>query len=299
MNNQMKSALESENGLDLNNFYSSTECPVCGSKSSLIDSVNTINPFSRKKFHLMECCSCYHWWINPTPTQKFLNSLYQIASPYVVERNEATFSQIVQILSIPERRVFNHELKINEDLSKLNYLEVGIGDGNLFSAFQKTGANCIGVEPGDSANKFENIFRDITELPVDIKYDVIVANDVLEHLEQPKDFLDMFASVSHSKSRLYCSFPNKSSIRAFFQRGKWRMVRPIGHLHYFSKESLKLLFESTDWKILKLQKTDLFDFSAIDIRKNPIENLVRGSIELLNLGDQWIVRAMPDKDIFK
>ena len=281
---------------DLNNFNSLMQCPICEADSSIVDSIRTINPSSEQKFDLRECSSCCHWWIDPMPTQQYLNMSYGSGSPFVVGKIEGESFYLSENLSIPEESVLNYELELNkDDLAGLTYLEIGIGDGNLFSAFRDKGAVCCGVEPGDTAKGFENIYRDIADLPRNLKFDVIVCNDVLEHAESPQIFLEIFASVSHSKSRLYCSFPNNSSFRAFFSKGNWRMIRPIGHLHYFSNASVRLLFKLAGWKILKLKKTDLFDIKDINIKKNPLKNLVQLPIELLKLGDQWMLRAELDK----
>jgi 2-polyprenyl-3-methyl-5-hydroxy-6-metoxy-1,4-benzoquinol methylase len=298
MQYQGKENLELENGLDSNNFYSLAQCPICKCDSSLIDSVNTINPSSKEKFDLRECSSCHHWWIDPMPIQSYLNILYGEGSPYVVEKIGSEFSGLPKSLSMPEESVLNHELELNQgNLSGLKYLEIGIGDGNLFNAFRERGSVCSGVEPGDSAKRFENIYRSIDDLPRDTKFDVIVINDVLEHLGSPKVFLEIFALVSHSQTCLHCSFPNKSSLRAFIGKGSWRMVRPIGHLHYFSDDSVRLLFKLAGWKIVSLKKTDLFNLARINFRRNPIKNLVGALIELLSLGDQWVVRSELDESM--
>jgi 2-polyprenyl-3-methyl-5-hydroxy-6-metoxy-1,4-benzoquinol methylase len=280
------------------NFYSLIQCPICKCDSSVIDSVNTINTSSKEKFDLRECSSCYHWWIDPMPIQSYLNILYEEGSPYVVEKIGLEFSGLHKDLSMPEESVLNHELELSKgNLSGLQYLEIGIGDGNLFNAFREKGAVCSGVEPGGSAKRFENIYRSIDDLPRDRTFDIIVINDVLEHLESPKVFLEIFASVSHSETRLHCSFPNKSSLRALVGKGSWRMVRPIGHLHYFSDDSVRFLFKLAGWKIVSLKKTDLFNLSRINTKKNPLKNLVGALVELSSLGDQWIVRSELDENV--
>jgi SAM-dependent methyltransferase len=280
---------------DSTNFNSLIQCPICKSDSSIVDSIRTINPSSEQKFDLRECSSCRHWWIDPMPTQQYLSMSYGSGSPFVVGEMAGESFYFSENLSIPEKSVFSDELELNkDDLTGLRYLEIGIGDGNLFSAFRTKGAVCSGVEPGDPVKKFENIYRDIADLPRNLKFDVIVCNDVLEHLESPQAFLEIFASVSHPKSRLYCSFPNKSSFRAFSNKGKWRMVRPIGHLHYFSNDSVRLLFQLAGWKIVKSKKTDLFDIKKMNMRRNPLKNLVQLSIEFSGLGDQWVIRAEVD-----
>jgi SAM-dependent methyltransferase len=295
MQDRGKASLILGDEFDSTNFNSLMRCPICKCDSSIVDSVKTINPSSEQKFDLRECSSCRHWWIDPMPTQQYLSMSYGSGSPFVVGEMAGESFYFSENLSIPEKSVLNDELELNkDDLTGLRYLEIGIGDGNLFSAFRTKGAVCSGVEPGDPVKKFENIYRDIADLPRNLKFDVIVCNDVLEHLESPQAFLEIFASVSHPKSRLYCSFPNNSSFRAFFSKGNWRMVRPIGHLHYFSNDSVRLLFQIAGWKIVKLKKTDLFDINMMNMRRNPLKNLVQLLIEFLGLGDQWVIRAEVD-----
>ena len=130
--------MELESGLDSDSFYSIIKCPICGGDSSLTDSINTINPHSKQKFDLRECSCCFHGWIDPMPTQKYLNILYEAGSPYVVQKNTSASCDQVQSLSIPEKNVLNKELEINRgDLQGLKYLEIGTGDGNLFASFAK------------------------------------------------------------------------------------------------------------------------------------------------------------------
>ena len=68
------------------------------------------------------------------------------------------------------------------------------------------------------------------------------------------------------------------------------MIRPFGHLHFFSKNSLSILFESNGFKIKHLIRTDLLEIRLKRIFKPPyfIGRLVGFWGQFL-WGDQWIV----------
>ncbi|MBN1688511.1 MAG: class I SAM-dependent methyltransferase [Candidatus Omnitrophica bacterium] len=131
---------------------------------------------------------------------------------------------------------------------EFNYLEIGCGDGKLFSRFRERAKVCYGVEPGNWFDE-PTIVTDITKLPSGLKFDVIVLHDILEHLEDPLGMMQRCKNLSNQGARIYCSFPNKDSWVAKVRKEKWDMVRPFGHLHYFSKKSSAILFDTSKWKI--------------------------------------------------
>jgi hypothetical protein len=63
----------------------------------------------------------------------------------------------------------------------------------------------------------------------------------------------------------------------------------------FSASLRRLLFKLAGWKIVSLRKTDLFNLARINVKRNPIKNLVGALIELSSLGDQWVVRSELDE----
>ena len=72
-------------------------------------------------------------------------------------------------------------------------LEIGCGNGFLLeTALDQGWKNVIGVEPSIEHSKFSvkagnRIYRDFNE--IDIKFDNIIHFYVLEHVNDPKDFL--------------------------------------------------------------------------------------------------------------
>ncbi|MDB5325660.1 MAG: methyltransferase type 12, partial [Phycisphaerales bacterium] len=167
------------------------------------------------------------------------------------------------------------------------YFELGVGKGALYQRFMAAGWQCMGVEPG-SWGKFPGIVGSIDELPADAKFDRLVAFDVLEHVERPIDFLTRMRSASVLGAKLYFSVPNIDSFRARRQRAKWRMVRPLGHTHYFSKSSVQALLKSAGFAVEVLSTNDMFRMQDL---KHGLRPAVSGLLQATGQGDQMLVVA--------
>ena len=284
--------LESDNEL-----IQQKNCPICFGDSRLIDTTKTINPKSERMVELRECLICKHWWNNPLPTQELLQSFYENNSEYVVP--EGYSKAMLSSVANHTNPLVEKLLKISPVKEKFNYLEIGIGSGNLFHSFQQKANVAYGVEPGKwVVGDKQNIVPSIDNIPGGIKFDIIVANDVLEHLNNPTEMLNKLSSIVNKDCLIHCTFPNKDCLKAKIQKGKWSMIRPFGHLHYFSARSIKFMFKETGWKIIKIQNCRAGNCNAIDIIKNfdyKSKNLLFRLVKSLILGqlllgkDQWTV----------
>jgi hypothetical protein len=274
------------------NFF----CPICNSKSiSIIDDVYTINSNYDNKFHLKECSFCHHWWIDPIPTQSYLSYLYSISSKFVVSHDYSNNNNVrYNDLNKLYKKIFSKK----ETPSDYNYLEIGIGSGDIYDYFQSITKICYGVEPGPWGSKHHNIVNDIKELPLNLKFDRIVIFDVLEHVQNPIQLLKQIKMVAHSDVKLFCTFPNKDSIIAKFYKSKWRMIRPLGHLHFFSKKSIMISLQKSGWYSTKIESSRpnfISNFDCISIffkiTPKPSEIIINFPREFLFGRDQWYIEC--------
>jgi hypothetical protein len=288
-------------------FLSKTTCPVCNNiLSRLISKTKTIHPHSNITTELRECLSCTHWWNTPLPTQETLDYYYTSGSEYVVPKNYTTSIQETPyedavlweniLLDITR-----YSKKLKEG-SKFNYLEIGVGSGGLFSFFKKRAILAYGVEPGEWVrNPSENIVTNINNLPKGVLFDVIVAHDVLEHITNPIEMLATISLHTEQGGIIHCTFPNKDSLKAKIQKASWHMIRPFGHVHYFSKKSTKKMFELSGWHVLKIKNCRISERGGFDVIKSfdtssprVIYRLVKSLIlgQLILGKDQWTVIAV-------
>ncbi len=262
------------------------KCPICkGSRLRTIGKTRTIHPAKELQLDLMEYASCLHWFINPTLTQNELIRLYEKASEYVVS---AGGQPDKKRFSIPEKYIIRAECRNPKKRKK--YLEIGIGRGLLFNYFRSVGYDCFGVEPGPWAQGVPHVVKDITQLD-QAGFDVIVIADVLEHVEDPLSFIKSIGDLVEAGT-VYACFPNNQSLLARLLKDKWRIVRPLGYLHFFSKRSLLITCESNGFNVKRLTKTGLIEFRYRSLFK-PVHlfpvNLFL-SLTQHFWGDQWIVQ---------
>ena len=212
------------------------KCPICGNNSKVSDVVPTINSFEADSVELRCCISCGHWWHSPVPNQEELNEMYHVASPYVVS---AGAKESYQSKDVPDSF---HEYVLKCANKKFgNYLEIGTGGGALLRRFRAMNYICYGVDPGHWVED-SSIVGSIDEIPSDLKFDIIVLQDVLEHVVDPAGLINALRNKAREGSVFFCSFPCKDSRPARTFKGKWVMVRPYGHLHYFSFDSAIKMF---------------------------------------------------------
>ena len=266
-------------------------CPICGSASSLVSSVPTINPDADDQVDLMECSRCDHWFNPFFSTQDDLSKLYEESSPYVVGSDFRCDRSRMDNEENPFHRYIrgcgsNFVLKRNAA-----YLEIGVGSGELFRKFRELGYVCYGVDPGHRIED-ENVYASLAGIPANLTFDVFVLKDVLEHVLDPVDMMKTIRRVAKNDAVVYCSFPCKDSRPARLNRHKWPMIRPYGHLHYFSFRSAGALFEKSGWSVKNQKLASTYPLLKIcrrlDIRQLAYEMLKGGR-------DQLYVMAVPGR----
>lgn len=265
------------------------ECPICSSGN--IDSafsVKTINPNSDITAQVFKCADCFHWFVNPIPDQATLLQLYANTSPFVIGEgwDVDTIKKRLPANKIETKNVsFWFASYIDIKLCG-NYLEIGVGSGNVLNYFGSIGWNCYGIEPGPWGVGNGNIYSNIESLPANIEFDLIVANDVLEHVQDPITLLKQFAVFLKLSGHICISVPYSSSIRAMLTGRYWRCVRPFGHLHFFSKKSLRALADTAGLEIIYFETSELFEnglqSTLSQLLKSIIKLEVKNSIRYLS-----------------
>jgi len=115
---------------------------------------------------------------------------------------------------------------------------------------------------------------------------------VLEHLQNPIGILVALRSMAGPSALLICRFPRGNSLEAILRKGRWGMLRPFGHLHYFSLQSTKLMLHRSGWEDVSVRATGLEELAQAWRRPG---NAIRWLAEQFGFGDQvtLVARAGP------
>jgi SAM-dependent methyltransferase len=219
------------------------------------------------------------------PPQKELLDLYRASSPFVVTPNaKEQYKQRVH-----EDDFIGYIDRFVDPPRSVAYLEIGAGGGQMVREFRRRGHPAYGVEPA-AWNPDDGIVETLHELPPGKRFGIIVLQDVLEHLFDPAEMLSELRAYAAPAARLFCSVPYSTSWPARRYLTRWNMVRPFGHLHYFSQQSAREVLSRSGWQL----------FDACPARAVPLPRLIAGfrfraiAYQLLKGGkDQLYVCAIP------
>jgi 2-polyprenyl-3-methyl-5-hydroxy-6-metoxy-1,4-benzoquinol methylase len=153
-----------------------------------------------------------------------------------------------------------------------SFLEVGIGNGSLLSFMQKKGFQVEGCDVSASlAQKVQQQLaipvydKGLASIPISKKYDVIVANHVLEHNSAPLEFLQKIKQRMHERSVLHLAVPNIDSLGA--KLTGWVSYQPY-HLIYFNKKTLTMALEKVGIEIETIVSHESFSGWPIAILRS-------------------------------
>lgn len=150
-------------------------------------------------------------------------------------------------------RLINYESSI---------LEIGSNDGYLLSLFKKEGfkkvtgydssKKMVDVAKKSNIKTIHGLFNSKNAAKLKIKYDMIIANNVFNHSDNPKDFLNGISSCLSNNGIFVFEVPY------WLDTIKDYRFDQIYHEHvsYFTVKSAKYMLESNGLKIFKVQKTE-------------------------------------------
>ena len=158
------------------------------------------------------------------------------------------------------------------NLQGVKALDLGFGCAAIASALQKEGVILDGVDRDSSAVEesrplfrrvFQNDLNRIDQIPLNEKYDIVLAADILQFLIDPADFLSRLKKHLVKGGILVVSLPNmvniQTRLRILF--GQF----PLHHrgileeqaLHFYTLDSMRQLLVRAGWKV---EETDVTSF---------------------------------------
>ena len=148
-------------------------------------------------------------------------------------------------------------------------LEVGCGEGNFSATLTDQEKETWGIEPDiasakSASEKMTKVFQGtidekLSQIP-DNYFDVIVMNDVIEHLTEPWDDIQNLKSKLKDDGVFVTSIPNvrysKNIFHVMFKRD-WKYaddkILDITHYRFFTKKSIRRLWEENGYSVQSMK----------------------------------------------
>jgi 2-polyprenyl-3-methyl-5-hydroxy-6-metoxy-1,4-benzoquinol methylase len=180
-------------------------------------------------------------------------------------------------------------------------LEVGCNVGNFSSIVRSRPCEYWGVEPFEEAAKaaktkmdkvLVGFYDEVADEIPDNYFDLVIANDLIEHLEQPWDFLKSIKAKMTKEASLVLSIPNVRyywNLRELLFQKDWRYADAgtldITHLRFFTEKSIVRLLNENGFELEMMKGINSLKVRRRHLPKYWLAKFVFGAdIEFLQFG---------------
>lgn len=138
-------------------------------------------------------------------------------------------------------------------------LEIGFGEGKFLKGLNIRGFDVFGLELSSYARENmekilgkRRVYKSVEQ--IDEKFDVILMYHVLEHVDNPRKYVEELVGVLSPNGRLVVRVPNVNSWEANLAKRQWYHVDFPSHKTLFSDEGLVKMLRLVDFDELKIRR---------------------------------------------
>ena len=160
------------------------------------------------------------------------------------------------------------------NLYNKDIIEIGCGKGYFLTLLCELGNNRgVGFDPtyveqekhSEAKNRVKFIKDFYSERYGNYKGDLIVCRQTLEHIQNPKGFLNMLRQTISNRLNTYIFFEVPNALHTFHKLFVWDII--YEHCSYFTPISLSLTFSSCGFHVCEL--TDAFEGQFLCVHARP------------------------------
>lgn len=285
-------------------------CPLCGEKAreqlvSLApeqfcgpnptyrrDAAELLQLSTGDRFPLGRCRGCGHVYAVALPPPEFLQTVYERV---IVLGSCVGASESAQAMA--RRLRYVRELLSLTTVGRPRALDFGCGSGPTVALLGAAGAKALGfdVSSGRVLEGRERSQRHVTQSWDDVltaaPYDLVVCDNVLEHLAEPVEAVSRIGSVLRSGAFVYVSVPDYGPARLEGRLATARAggavdatLNPWEHLSYFSLPDLDRLLRVAGLR--RLGASELPGTPDVGLRpeRNPLKRVMNSLATAMRLG---------------
>jgi SAM-dependent methyltransferase len=119
-------------------------------------------------------------------------------------------------------------------------------------------------------------------------FDAVLASHLIEHLNNPGNFVREVGRILKRGGRFYVTTPNIAGLQAKLFRSRWRSAI-FDHLYLFSAKTLRALLEGAGFAV---EKTVTWGGLAAGTAPGPVKKIFDSLAKPLGFGDVMILRAV-------
>jgi SAM-dependent methyltransferase len=266
-------------------------CALCGGES--------FKPgLECEGFRYVKCTACGLVQMNPQPVKIEVARRYREISghdylSYELE-NESTFLNL-QRLALKDSGFDALEKKLFEKAEDApRFLDIGCATGALLKCLRGRGWRVTGVEISPSAEYARDKHSlDVRNLPLEENhfppgyFDIIHASHLIEHLNDPRSFLEEIHRILKQDGRIFITTPNIGGFQSCLFKSRWRSAI-FDHLYLFSAGTLNALLKTCGFTV-----EGVFTWGGLAAGIAPLwlKRPVDRAAKRFGFGDVMVIRA--------
>lgn len=238
------------------------QCKICNYKSKIfLKEMFDDRHGYPGKFKIYKCINCGFMQTFPQLTTRQLSNVY---TNYYPKRDNDIKAIKNNSKKIPQKREIYKNgwgTTCHFQTNKADkVLDVGCGTCQSLLEIKRLGGEAWGIDPDQNsqrvAKKLNLKFHlgTIHNAKLPKKYfDLITASQVLEHENNPGEFLKKCSKYLKDDGRVILSFPNTDALSAKIWGKRWLHWHIPYHLNHFNKKSIGILVDNSDFKISTIE----------------------------------------------
>jgi 2-polyprenyl-3-methyl-5-hydroxy-6-metoxy-1,4-benzoquinol methylase len=253
----------SQNGIEYVN------CNLCGANDTKLVFRLPVHPqhvgkYNRDVWDIVRCQRCGFVYENPRPDAAALHFFYTFES--LTDRNfvQEWFVNNADLNQVTWKRILR---AIIHYLSSGQLLDVGCGAGTFLVEARRAGFDVAGQEVApffvSYCREQENLTIYDGELDTmeikDTSLDIVTAFDVIEHHPDPKRLVTEIHRLLRPGGLFVISTHDIGNLFARIYGNRWRHMRAIGHIYYFTRASMEKLLRDCGFKVLHQSSAHTID----------------------------------------
>ena len=277
-------------------------CNLCGQNDTKLlfkSKDRRVNIKGKTIFSVVQCKNCGLVYVNPQPTYQELKPFYgenYFRFSHQCKRRRKIYYFLKRVKNNFFDKIFYsqnpkfYKWKVLNNSKNGKFLDIGCATGLQDIKFMQDFPNWefYGVEPDavafQEASKIKgfNIKKGFLEDAnySDNFFDIILMNQVLEHVPDPKKTLLECSRILKNDGKLIVAVPNYSSLSSKIFGKYWYHLDIPRHLYHFTPKTIKELLNSANFKKSFIFKEVLDDtfiksfFIFLDVKPDRFDNSI-------------------------
>lgn len=253
-------------------------CPVCSGRDfSEVSSVFDDRYGNPEQFVLVRCLQCDHLMTSPQLRESDLPALYGTYYPRKSISSASVAKQAIGVASWWSRLLRwlagtdnqgQYGVRAGERM-----LDIGSGSGLSLLEAQKLGAQAWGIEADPNVQPIARELGlrvhqgNLQDGPFPgIAFDLVVMNQVIEHIPQPDEILRAIRGRLAQGGRVVLVFPNIRSLWCKLSGQRWINWHIPYHLHHFNKETFARMAQRCGYRVVQTRTVTPNVWTILQVR---------------------------------